>query len=105
MTQYPYFWVSGKQGAVQVPELSERCLSMDDAGDGSVHLIEQALVAFAVRSRQGPDAVEALIDRASERAGRSKRDVLASVGEMIRLGREIFMFHLIAAEIEKRSRQ
>lgn len=90
--------------ALKEPRLSDRCLSAEDDGDFSVRLIEQALVAFAVRSREGSEAVDALLERASEKTQQSKRDVLASVGEMIRLGKEIFIFHLIAAEIEKRSK-
>jgi hypothetical protein len=90
--------------ALQDPILSDRCLSTENENDASVHLIERALVSFAVRSREGPDAVEAMIEMASTKTGMSKAKVLASVGEMIRLGREIFIFHLIAAEIEKRSR-
>ncbi|MFN3208940.1 MAG: hypothetical protein ACE369_08065 [Roseovarius sp.] len=90
--------------ALKESRLSDLCLSAVDDGDASVRLIEQALVAFAVRSREGPAAVDAILDRASEKTGQSKREVLASVGEMIRLGRELFIFHLIAAEIEKRSR-
>jgi len=86
------------------PALSSLCLSTEDEDDASVLLIERALAAFAVRSRQGPEAVEAMIERASATIGISKRDILASLGEMIRLGREIFMFHLVATEIEKRSR-
>ncbi|MGX9846473.1 hypothetical protein ACR034_02990 [Limimaricola litoreus] len=90
--------------ALRDPALSEICLSAEVDGDASVHLIEQALAVFAVQSRQGPDAVATLIKRVSERTGQSAREILGSVGEMIRLGREIFMFHMIAAEIEKRSR-
>ena len=90
--------------ALRDPNLSNLCVSTEDEMDTSVRLIEQALVAFAVRSREGPAAVEGMIMRASQKTGQSKREVLASVGEMIRLGREIFMFHLIAAEIEQRSR-
>lgn len=87
--------------AMRDSALSDILLSMEDDGDASVRLIEQALAAFAVRSRQSPETVQALIEKVSEKVGQSKRDVLASVGEMIRLGREVFMFHLIAAEIEK----
>ena len=90
--------------ALKEAHLSNLCLSAEDDADSSVRLIEQALVGFAVRSREGPAAVEAILERASEKTGQSKRDILASVGEMIRLGREVFIFHLIAAEIEKRSR-
>ncbi|WP_306006920.1 hypothetical protein [Aquicoccus porphyridii] len=90
--------------ALKEPHLADLCLSAEDDGDASVRLIEQALVAFAVRSREGSAAVEAMLERGSEKTRQSKRDVLTSVGEMIRLGREIFIFHLIAAEIEKRSR-
>ncbi|MBU3000322.1 hypothetical protein KO491_10790 [Roseovarius nubinhibens] len=83
---------------------SDLCLSTEDEEDASVNLIEQALAAFAVRSREGSEAVEAVLDGASKKTGLSKSKVLASIGEMIRLGREIFIFHLIAAEIEKRSK-
>ncbi|SMY08600.1 hypothetical protein LOM8899_02755 [Flavimaricola marinus] len=90
--------------ALQEPIILDRCLSTENENDTSVHLIEKALATFAVRSREGAEAVEALIERASKKTGLSKGKILASVGEMIRLGREIFIFHLIAAEIEKRSR-
>lgn len=90
--------------ALQDPILSDRCLSTENENDASVHLIERALASFAVRSREGAEAVEAMIERASTKTGLSRGKVLASVGEMIRLGRELFIFHLIAAEIEKRSR-
>lgn len=90
--------------ALKEPRLSDLCLSAEDNADASVRLIEQALVAFAVRSREGSEAIESMLTRASEKTQQSRRDILASVGEMIRLGREIFIFHLIAAEIEKRSR-
>ncbi len=90
--------------ALQDPILSDRCLSTENENDASVHLIERALASFAVRNREGAEAVEAMIEKASMKTGMSKGKVLASVGEMIRLGREIFIFHLIAAEMEKRSR-
>lgn len=90
--------------ALREPVFSNLCLSQQDENDGSVHLIEQALASFASRSREGPDAVEAMLDRVSKKTGLSKSKILASVGEMIRLGREVFIFHLISAEIEKRSR-
>jgi hypothetical protein len=90
--------------AMKDPALSILCMSTEDEDDASVRLIEHALATFAVRSREGADAIEGTIDQVSRQTGRSKKEVLASVGEMIRLGREIFTFHLIAAEIEIRSR-
>lgn len=90
--------------ALRDADLSTRCLSTEEEEDASIRLIEQALATFAASSRQGPDAVCGLLNRVSGQIGRSKREVLASVGEMIRLGREIFIFHLLAAEIEQRSR-
>lgn len=84
--------------------LANRCLSTEDEKDDSVRLIERALVIFALRSREGPEALEAAVKSASIKAGTSQCEILASVGEMIRLGREVFTFHLIAAEIEKRSK-
>lgn len=84
-------------------ELSGRLLSSDGDEDASVHMIEQALLSFAVASRHGPKAVEALVDRVSSAVHESVFEVLGTIGEMLRLGRELFMFHLIAAEIEVRS--
>ena len=77
--------------ALRDPALSDLNLSTQDEDDASVRLIERALTSFAVRSRQGPEAVDNLIKRASEKIGLSKRDVLASVGEMIRLGRDLYV--------------
>lgn len=85
------------------PELSSRLLSSDSDEDSSVQMIEQALLAFAVASRHGPTTVEALVDRVSDALQESASEVLGTLGEMLRLGRELFMFHLIAAEIEVRS--
>lgn len=89
--------------ALRDAELSGRLLSSGGEEDTSVHMIEQALVAFAVASRHGPDAVEALVERVSKLLRQSASEVLGTIGEMLRLGRELFMFHLIAAEIEIRS--
>ena len=83
--------------------IADRLLSSGDDEDQSIHLIEQALVAFAVASRKGPEAVRLLLARAAHDLDESEASVLASLGEMIRLGRELFMFHLIAAELEIRS--
>lgn len=90
--------------ALRNSAFADRFLSSKEQEDASVHLIEQAIIAFAVTSRQGPETVDVLIKQASVKLGLSKYEVLASVGEMIRLGRELFTFHLIAAEIEKRSK-
>lgn len=84
-------------------ELSDRLLSSDGGQDASVQMIEQALLAFAMASRRGPEAVEALVGKASDALQESAFEVLGTIGEMLRLGRELFMFHLIAAEIEVRS--
>jgi len=84
--------------------LEDRCLSLKDDDDASIHMIEQALVAFAVASRLGPEPIRRMLDRASITLQESKQDVLASIGEMIRLGRELFAFHLIAAELEVQSK-
>lgn len=84
-------------------ELPGRLLSSDGDEDASVHMIEQALLAFAVASRHGPKAVDALVNRVSNALQESASEVLGTIGEMLRLGRELFMFHLIAAEIEVRS--
>lgn len=89
--------------ALRDSDLSDRLLSSDNDEDTSVHIIEQALLAFAVASRHGPKSVEALVDRVSNALQESAFEVLGTIGEMLRLGRELFMFHLIAAEIEVRS--
>lgn len=90
--------------ALRDTALTGRFLSSEDEEDASVHMIEQALLAFAVASRQGPKSVDALINRAATAIQEKKLDVVTSLGEMIRLGKELFMFHLIAAEIETRSK-
>jgi hypothetical protein len=89
---------------VRDPALAGRFLSSEDEEDASVNMIEQALVAFAVASRQGPKSVDALINRAATVTQESTLEVVTSLGEMIRLGRELFIFHLIATEIEIRSK-
>lgn len=89
--------------ALRDAELSCRLLSSDSAEDASVHMIEQALLAFAVASRHGPKNVEILVNKISISLQKSTPEVLATIGEMLRLGRELFMFHLIATEIEIRS--
>ncbi|WP_170756491.1 hypothetical protein [Ruegeria lacuscaerulensis] len=86
------------------PALEDRCVSSIDDEDASVHMIEQALLAFAFASRSGPDAVSRILHSASTRLGEKEKTVLASIGEMIRLGRELFSFHLIATELELRSK-
>ena len=85
------------------PVLAGRFLSSEDEEDASVHMIEQALLALAINSRQGPESVNEMIERASTALQENRRYVLASLGEMLRLGKELFMFHLIASEIEIRS--
>lgn len=85
------------------PGLEDRCISSRDDEDGSIHMIEQALVAFSVASRRGPEAVLDKVRRTSTKLEDSQQAVLASIGEMIRLGRELCAFHLIAAELELRS--
>ena len=90
--------------AVRDVNLSSRCFSKKDGDDRSARMIEEALVAFAVASRAGPASVQRLLERASRVVGESQRDILASIGEMIRLGQELFTFHLIAAELEKRTK-
>ncbi len=90
--------------ALRDANLSGRCLSKKDGDDRSARMIEEALVAFAVASRTGAASVQQLLDRVSRVVGESKRHVLASIGEMIRLGQELFIFHLIAAELEKRTK-
>lgn len=90
-------------GVLRDSGLSGRLLSSGSNEDTSVHMIEQALLAFAVASRHGPKAVDALVDRVSNALHESAFEVLGTIGEMLRLGRELFMFHLIAAEIEVRS--
>lgn len=86
------------------PALEDRCVSSIDDEDSSVHMIEQALLAFAFASRHGPEAVLKTLQSVSIRLGETEKTVLASVGEMIRLGRELFSFHLIATELELRSK-
>ncbi len=90
--------------ALRDANLSGRCLSEKDGDDRSVRMIEEALLAFAVASRTGSASVQKLLDRVSRDVGENQRCVLASIGEMLRLGRELFMFHLIAAELEKRTK-
>jgi hypothetical protein len=85
-------------------KLAERCLSKNDEDDSSARMIEEALVAFAIASRTGPTSVRQMIERVSHNLGLERRLVLASIGEMVRLGQELFMFHLIAAELEKRTK-
>ena len=83
--------------------LEDRCVSPKDDNDASIHMVEQALLTFAVASRRGSDKIRELLHRTSTELGCSERDLLASIGQLIRLGRELFAFHLIAAELESRS--
>ena len=85
-------------------KLSNRCLSANDDYDVLVPLIEKALLKFAFASRNGPEQVSAVIKHTAAKLEEQEYVILRSIGEMIFLGRELFMFHLIATEIELRSR-
>ena len=71
--------------------------------DISVNLIENALLNIAVQSRSGSSQFNLMYEEAWQKSGATREDVLIAMGQMITLGRELFIFHLIASEIKLRS--
>ena len=85
------------------PSLSNLLLSSSENEDISVNLIENALLNIAVKSRAGGSQFKLMYEEAWQKSGATREDVLIAMGQMITLGRELFIFHLIASEIKLRS--
>ncbi|MCY4289511.1 MAG: hypothetical protein OXC63_13085 [Aestuariivita sp.] len=99
-----YFDINRTARVMDDHKLSNRCLSANDENDVLVPLVEKALLGFAFASRNGAEQVNAIIKCAAAKLEAPEYVILRSIGEMIFLGRELFIFHLIATEIERRSR-
>ena len=85
------------------PSLSNLLLSSSENDDISINLIENALLNIAVQSRAGGSHFNLMYEEAWQKSGATREDVLIAMGQMITLGRELFIFHLIAAEIKLRA--
>jgi hypothetical protein len=72
-----------------------------DEQDASTRMIDRAVIAYARAARAGR-----WDEKAAETAGRCelpRAEILAATGEVLRLAPELLAFHLLAAELERRT--